>query len=336
MNLVARRTVGVSVLSLLLTLSLVLPANAGVRQMALGVSMANSRDLSGLDNFTNHMGGQKPAIWALWSDWGAAASDTNSGSAFPTATALELAGRGVTTMINWEPTHPDPNMQNCENWSLASILSGKYDSYIRKWATAARDFGGRVIVRFAHEMNGYWYTWGDQRCTNTPKKFRKAWKRVVNIFRGPNGVGATNVRFLWSVFGPYKASYFYPGDAYVDYMGLTAFNWAQPGHPKWMSMVKTMAPTMSALRSISATKPIIAAEMGAGYNPNCAVCDKPAYITNGYPAVYTKWPQMAAMVYFNIDMRGLEQPDWRLESPTGALNAYKNVVFDSRFQGTIP
>jgi mannan endo-1,4-beta-mannosidase len=333
MNPVARRTVGVSVLSLLLTLAFVFPANAGIRQMATGVSMANSRDLSGLDHFKDLMGGRYPAIYALWSDWGAHPDDTSIGSAFPTATVQQLASRGVTPMINWEPTHPDPAMQNCADWSLQSILSGKYDNYIKSWATEAKNFGGRVIVRFAHEMNGYWYTWGDARCTNTPKKFKKAWKRVVTIFRG---VGASNVRFLWSIFGPYKASYFYPGDGYVDYMGLTAFNWAQPGHPKWKTMVKTMAPTMSALRSISSSKPIIAAEMGAGYNPNCAACNKPEYITSGYPAVYTKWPQMAAMVYFNIDMRGLKQPDWRLESPTGALNAYKNVVNDSRFWGAIP
>jgi mannan endo-1,4-beta-mannosidase len=335
MNPVWRRTFGVSAVSLLLTLSLALPVNAGPRQMVLGVSMANSRDLSGLDNFTSLMNNKPPRIWALWSDWGADPNDTEIGSAFPTATAIGLANRGVTPMINWEPTHPDPDMQNCADWSLQSILSGKYDNYIRNWATAARNFGGRVIVRFAHEMNGYWYTWGDARCTNTPKKFRKAWKRVVNIFRG---VGATNVRFLWSVFGSYKASYFFPGAAYVDYMGLTAFNWAQPGHPKWKSMVKTMAPTMSTLHSISPSIPIIAAEMGAGYNPSCAVCDKPAYITTGYPAVYTKWPQMAAMVYFNRDMSWTSppQPDWRLESPTQALNAYYNVAQDSRFQGTLP
>ena len=317
-------------LLLALLLALALPGSgvAATRQIALGVSMANSWDLSQLDSFTANV--RKPAVWALWSDWGG--PDKN----FPTSTVNDLHARGVVPMINWEPVNPS-DQNNCNDWSLSALLSGKYDNYIRQWATAARDSGGRVLVRFAHEMNGYWYIWGTDRCTNTPKKFRKVWKKVWNIFRGPGGVGAHNVRFVWSVFGTNKLAKLYPGSTYVDYMGLTAFNWAQPGHPTWRSMVKTMAPTVSGLRNLSTTKPIVAAEMGAGYNPTCSTCDKPKYIREGYPAVYAKWPQMAIMVYFNLDMRHVQQPDWRLESPTGAMAEYKKVAqLDSRFWGTVP
>lgn len=304
-------------------------AAATTRQVALGVSMTDSASMAVVDDFTASVG-RAPAIWALWSDWGAA------DNAFPTAAVQGLHTRGIVPMINWEPINPS-DQNDCSNWSLDNIISGHHDSYIRDWATAARDAGGRVIVRFAHEMNGYWYIWGLNRCTNTGTKFKAAWRHVVNIFRGPNGVGATNVRFLWSVFGTYKVWSVWPGRKYVDYMGFTAFNWAMPGHPSWRSMVKTMVPTMRAIQGLS-KKPIIVAEMGAGYKPSCAYCDKVKYIAQGYPAVYAKWPRIVGMVYFNIDMSAISttQPDWRLTSPPGAFDAYKLIVADERFQGAIP
>ena len=57
-------------LLLALLLALALPGSgvAATRQIALGVSMANSWDLSQLDSFTANV--RKPAVWALWSDWG--------------------------------------------------------------------------------------------------------------------------------------------------------------------------------------------------------------------------------------------------------------------------
>jgi len=301
------------------------------RQIALGVSMNDSRNMANVDAYTTSLGAPaaKPAIWALWSDWG------GPDGAFPTDAANGLRSRGIVPMINWEPIDPS-HQDDCGNWSLDNIINGDHDAYIRQWASDAKAFGGRVIVRFAHEMNGYWYIWGQGRCTNTAAKFKSAWQHVVNIFRGTGGVGATNVRFLWSVFGTYQLRGVYPGGKYVDYMGFSAFDWGQAGHPKWTTMVGTFNATVRGLRGISTKKPIIAAEMGAGYTPSCATCNKVAYISTGYPAVYTKWPQIAAMVYFNIDMTPLGQPDWRLTSPSQAFDAYKAIANDSRFQGVIP
>jgi hypothetical protein len=97
-----------------------------------------------------------------------------------------------------------------------------------------------------------------------------------------------------------------------------------------------MGPAINALRNLSTTKPIIASEIAAGYNPKCGVCDKVKFFTEGYPAVYAKWPQLVAIVYFDFDMRGAGQDDWRLKSPPEAMDAYKSIVADPRFQGTLP
>jgi len=296
------------------------------RQVALGVSMNGATDMNVVDAFTAQSGA-KPAIWSLWSVWG-----LDSG-AFPTDAVNGLLARGIVPMIYWEPVGTDTN--DCTNWSLDATIKGKHDAYIRQWAQAAKAYGGTIILRLMHENNGYWYVWGNGRCTNTAKKFRQAWQHVWNIFRGKGGVGATNVKFLYSVYDAKYVTSDYPGNKYVDYLGLTALSWGPSVNQKWRTLVKAMTAGMKALRQLSKTKPIIAAEIAAGYDPNCATCDKGAWLSQGYPAVYAKWPQVVAIVYFNFDMTAYNQPDWRLDSPTSAMTAYQNLLKDPKFQGSL-
>ena len=321
--------IAVLVATFIFTLGAPGPSLAATRQIALGVSEPNSQAMSNVDAVTAELGRQ-PATWSLWSDWG----DAGSGP-FPIVAANGLHARGIVPQVYWEPIDPS-NQTDCADWSLANIINGGHDAYIRQWAQAAKAYGGTVLLRFAHEMNGYWYIWGNGRCTNTPTKFRQAWQHVWNIFRGPNGVGATNVKFEYSVYGGKYVTTDYPGNKYVDYLGLTALDWGPAANQKRRSLVTAMTSWMKALRHLSKTKPIIASEIAAGYAANCATCDKGAWLSQGYPAVYAKWPQVVAIIYFDYDMRGVGQPDWRLTSPTSAMTAYQNLLKDKRFQGTFP
>ena len=323
-------------------LALVIASSAtvgAVRRVALGVSVSSNRDPATVDAHIASVG-RAPAIWSVWSDWGNTGPENVVGSReFPTTMANYLKTKGIVPMIVWEPVNPSAQT-DCQNWSNAAVNSGKYDQYIRDWAQAAKDFGGRVIVRFMHEMNLPYFIWGVNRCTNSYASIKSAWKRVWNIFRGPDGVGATNVKFLWSVSGKGYVSNLYPGDAYVDYTGLTAFNWGDPtpagSWAAWRSMVAAFTPTMTALLNVS-TKPIIAAEVGsAPPDPSCSTCSKYNWIKNGYPAVRNKWPRVKAIVYMDIDLRHAGQPDWRLASPPAGLQAYKEIAANSLFWGTIP
>jgi hypothetical protein len=299
--------------------------------MALGVSQPQWWSMQAVDDYTAEVG-RKPVIWSIWSDWG----DPNTGP-FPSTVVAGLKDRGIQPQVYWEPLDP-ANPYDCQHWSLKNIIKGDHDAYIKQWAKDAKASGATIILRFAHEMNGYWYPWGTGNgggiCGNTTKQFRKAWKHVWNIFRGSNGVGASNVKFEYSIINTKQVSADYPGNGYVDYLGFTALDWAK--NRKWNTLQKRMGPAINALRNLSTTKPIIASEIAAGYNPKCGVCDKVAFFTEGYPAVYAKWPQLVAIVYFDFDMRGVDQDDWRLKSPPEAMDAYKSIVADPRFQGSLP
>lgn len=301
--------------------------------IALGASEPQWYDMNAVDTYSAAVGRQ-PAIWSVWSDWG----DPNTGP-FPTQVMNGLFTRGIVPQVYWEPLDPSYQGFDCANWSLDNIIAGDHDNYIKDWATAAATYGHPIILRFAHEMNGYWYVWADGSpgiCGNTTKKFRKAWKHVWNLFRGPGGANATNVNFEFSVINGNLVAANYPGNAYVDYLGITALDWATT--KKWRTLVQAMTPAMNALSLATKTKPIIASEVAAGYNPNCAKCDKAAFFAQGYQAVYDKWPQVVAIVYFDYDMTGPPnyQDDWRLNSPPAAMTAYKAIVANPNFQGTFP
>jgi hypothetical protein len=294
----------------------------GERQMALGASALPDRELATFDAFAASVG-RAPATWSIWSAW---AGPT---AAFPDTSLLNgLRDRGAVPMIWWYPA--DPAQPGSAAYRYRRIAAGAHDAYIREFATAARDWGGTLIVRFAWEMNGRWFPWGMDRPGNTPRTFKQAWRHVVTLFRQ---VGATNARFLWS---PNSASCrcpsyesLYPGDRYVSYVGFTAFNWGYPG--PWKSMLKAFTPSMDALAALTG-KPVIVAETGSAPDGG----DKAAWIRAGYPAVYAKWPRLLAIVYFDVDMReAANQPDWRLLTPSHALDAYREIVAQSRFQGRI-
>ena len=71
------------------------------------------------------------------------------------------------------------------------IARGAQDRYIMRFARSLARYPGTVWLRYAHEMNGYWYPW-----SRGARAYRWAWRRIVRLF----GVaGADNVRFVWSV-----------------------------------------------------------------------------------------------------------------------------------------
>jgi hypothetical protein len=293
------------------------------RRIALGVATPDGRSLQELDRFSASIG-RRPAIWVIWSQWGLPSSQR-----FPSDIANGLAARNVTPMIWWEPI--DPRHRSDGTYARhRNITAGKHDDYIRQYARDARAFGRTVLLRFAHEANGKYFPWSVTRFDNSPSTFIAAWRHVRTIFRQEN---ATNVKFVWSVAkqrceggcNPYTAVY--PGDAYVDIVGLSAHNWGTM--KKWVSMYESTRRAAGLLRQIT-RRPLIVAESGSSPLGG----DKAAWIREGYREVYRKLPAIRAIVYLNADLRDVGHPDWRIGNPTRALRAYAAVAASAEFSVT--
>ena len=318
------------------------PVSAGppTRQVALGVAIRDP-DEHRYDAFRASVG-RAPALWMMGRTW------LGEGSRFPrTALINRLRQFGTVPLITWMPMDPRyPSDPTRVSWR--SIRDGRFDRYIKRFARAARDSGGTVIIRLGHEMDGNWFPWGLCGTSSTRKRqFVGAWRHVVRTFRD---VGATNARFLWSPHGPKgrcpsRWEGIYPGNRFVHYVGVSGYNWGIPTGSyerihrpwsKWQSLVSVLRPGITALNRVAPTKPIMIAEHAS--SPDApSWTSKADWIRIGYPAVYEAYPRIVAMVYFNIDMSGRNRhEDWRLISPnTTPLAAYRLVLTDVRFQGRV-
>jgi hypothetical protein len=293
--------------------------------MALGVSLIEGNtptegdDLAALDAYAQRAG-RMPASWSIWSDWG------NKNKAFPSQGLLHaLRARGVRPVIFWQPTGDD-RLAHPTKYSYQSIVDGEWDAYLTSWAQDAKAWGGRVIVRWAHEMNGWWFPWAIGKIGNTPENYRAAWRHVVTTVRGI----APNVRFMWAPMRPCGTrcvdySALYPGDAYVNVLGFSAYNWS--GDPD-TTMLRLYRRAINALSAVSSRK-IIAAETGIkGPGPG-----RDRWLREGYQAIYQAFPRLRGVIYFDIDMSFLDEPEWRLMRSDNSLDTYSDILRDPRFMG---
>jgi beta-mannanase len=249
----------------------------------------------------------------------------------------------VTPVIWWEPTNPKGDAWVQGKYErYARILDGKHDKYIRDWAIAAREAGAKfdrpVLVRFAQEANGHFFPWSIGNFDNTVANYKAAWRYVWRIFKQ---VGARPyAKFLWSVnkqdcnnCNPF--SKVYPGSRYVDYAGLTAFNWGRWQGRTWKSMVSVLESGVRDMMRVT-SKPIIVAELASHFKGG----DKAQWIRRGYKKTRLRWPRIKAILYLDTDEPHIQSnhPDWRLVKPGdgSAVAAYSDIAAMGVFQSQLP
>jgi hypothetical protein len=313
-------------------------ATASTRQMALGVSMLQDRSWDAYRQFITDSG-RAPAVWSIWSDWGGTSKD------LPDLTLLnQMRAWGTVPLIIWSPV--DPARPASHDFTYARIASGKLDSYIRGFARQVHAYGGKVLIRFAHEFDGDWFPWGTfgkhRLSGNSADTFKKAWKRIWNIFRGKGpGKGlARNARFIWSPLGcdcNTKMNSLWPGSQYVDYLGMTAFNWGKFHNVRWQSLDSIVATRLKGFKDLPKGKSVILTEVGSHYLGG----SKASWISTGYGRVFSRYPRIKAALYFNVDMNQANDPghteNWLLTLPSddSALDAYRKLLTQTRFKGSI-
>lgn len=120
---------------------------------------------------------------------------------------------------------PDPLK---EGNVLYAILRGEYDAQIDFYAQTVKEFAHPVLLRLMNEMNGVWCTYSAIHTGMDTQIYIQAYRYIVDRFAE---AGVENVLWVWN---PNEISYptydwnhmmmYYPGDEYVDIVGLTAFN----------------------------------------------------------------------------------------------------------------
>ena len=205
--------------------------------------------------------------------------------------------------------------------TAAAIASGSQDGIIKAAARAMRDTGTDIMLVPWYEFD---QPRGHPRFIGGPKRVAAAWRRMVGLFRA---VGATNVHFVWTPmaydFGAHAkvdARSFYPGNAYVHWIGADAYNF--PGVP-----FRTQAELLNPAVAFATLhrKPFIVGETASlGSDPAT-----PAWI-----AAYGTWaalhPAVKAVNFFDsISPKG---NDFRLIAYPALLAAFTTLGQESDMQ----
>jgi hypothetical protein len=246
--------------------------------------------------------------------------------AFPTPQMNTVRSRGSIPFLSWSTmrsgNYGDPD------FSLASIIAGRQDAWIRRWATAAATWGKPFFLRFNWEMNGDWFPWGETYGTNRSGQFAAAWRHVHDIFAS---VGATNATWVWCPVSDefhteQPVAPLYPGDAYVDWTCMDVYNRNAP----WMSFADVAHSMYSQLLSIAPSKPIILGETGSTESGG----NKAQWISNMFQALPAQFPKVRGLIWFDAtDSGSTRYSDWPLDSSSAATSAFSQGVSSSRFLG---
>jgi hypothetical protein len=185
------------------------------------------------------MVGKKPNLIEYYAAWGDGFDATGVRNAW---------SAGAMTVVSWEP----------RNISVTEIANGASDDYLRKYAKAARALNIPFVISFADEMNGNWENWGTAK--TTPGEYVRAWRHLHDIFKK---AGATNVIWAWSPNIIQPSTHkdlrpFYPGDRYVDWVGVVGYFMDWDPH----TFKGLFGPTVAEVRRFS-RKPLLVLETGA-------------------------------------------------------------------------
>lgn len=283
--------------------------------LVLGLRADGLPDYDSAFDRVERLQGRDPSLVMWYVDWTTDLIDP--------ASLERLRARGITPLITWEPWNARAATE-VPGAAPAEIAAGASDGYLRASARDAAAFGGPLLLRFGHEMNGDWYPWG--RTHAAPADYVRAFRHIVSIFRAE---GATNVRFVWSpnVASRPESAYaaWFPGDAWVDWVGVDGYNRASR-NGRWRSLREVFAPSYRALAALS-TRPMMIAETATGEEGG----DKGAWMRQALLVdVPRSMPRIRAVVWFSRD----KETDWRIDSSASALDAWRRVLDSPLWSGT--
>ncbi|MEU8468423.1 glycosyl hydrolase [Streptomyces sp. NPDC029006] len=252
--------------------------------------------MKNVDAYTR-MTGKQPNLVEYYAGWGDGFDATGVRNAW---------AEGALTLMSWEPF----------DTPVADIAAGRSDAYIREYAAAVRKLDLPVVIDFADEFNGHWEKWGTDHVT--PDRYVAAWRHIHQLFVD---TGATNVIWSWSpnIVNPVpdvKLEPYYPGDAYVDWVGLIGYFTADGDN----SFDSVFGRTRDRIRTFT-KKPMLLLETAAMPGER-----RRADIRNLFAGVEAD-DSMVGFIWFNHRKRA----DWRLEASPLALKEFKRLAADDRF-----
>ncbi|GLX99673.1 hypothetical protein Acsp01_00530 [Actinoplanes sp. NBRC 101535] len=204
--------------------------------------------------------------------------------------------------------------------AYSGITNGSSDANIRSVAKKLKGMKRPIMLRWGWEMNGDWFEWGGGQNGQNAANYVKAWQRIHGIFADQ---GVTNVAWVWSPnwnASPNQSwnqtKKYYPGDEYVDWVGISGYNFYGETPTKLFTQITD---------TYGSRKPIVLSE-------TAAVSGKAKWIKQLQTWVEDT-PQVGAVVWFDTDVQEGTDHNFRPDTDSAALAAYRTMARSSRFGG---
>ncbi|GAA3401254.1 stalk domain-containing protein [Paenibacillus hodogayensis] len=273
--------------------------------MYVGIYSEQDSEMGNEFNKSASIYGRKHAMYLAYATYG---------EPFPQRYVQRAKEAGGALQIAWQP--------------LDGLERVADDGYLRQWAKAAKAAGIPIFLRFAGEMNGDWTAWSGDAAAYI-EKFRI----VADAIHSE----APNVAMVWSPgdVPRYNMDRFYPGDAYVDWVGVSLYT--EPyshGNPQESMEATTPIERLDELYSLYADrKPVMLSESAVSHYTNADDKSHTDFALMNLDRLYrvmpAKYPRLKAITYFNVDLKQKEsRNDYLLRDNPDMLALYKTLIAD--------
>ncbi len=281
--------------------------------------------------------------------WACFSQNWYNGITYPKESIHIIHDQGSIPLVRLLPRSTQDEFVQEEQFSLQHIIDGVFDPQLRQWAQAAKADNIPLLVDFAVEPNGNWFGWsgifngadtkdgyGDPNYYDGPERYRDAYRHIIELF---NEEGVEHITWFfhpdihslpnepWN-----QPKLYYPGDAYIDWIGISLYGAMSPDDENWEMFDEILAQGYRSILDISTEKPFALLEFGVtDHHPDG---DKALWIENAFESILAKeYIDFKAISYWheNWTEESGAQATLRLDSSPEALEMFKSYIQNPLF-----
>jgi len=294
-----------------------------------------------LDDFEKLI--EKKPLWAYFSQsW-------YNGMAYPKKSIEVIHKKGITPFVRLMPRSSETQFIQEPKFTMQHIIDGEFDKELHQWAKDAKSDNIPLLIDFAVEANGDWFSWsgifngkdtkdgyGDKNYYDGAERYRDAYRHIIDIFREEKINHVTwffhadiysNPNREWN-----RAKYYYPGDDYIDWIGISLYGPQNPNENYWETMSEILKERATTITEISTKKPIALLEFGV--TDNHPLGSKSEWLDDAFETILSgKYIDFKAISYWHETW---EEEDGtfasiRLDSSERSLETFKSYTKNPRF-----
>ena len=287
---------------------------------------------------------KKKIVWAYFSD------NWFNTIKYPKQSIHEIYKNKTIPFVRIMPRSDEIQGHKEEVFSMQNIIDGKFDSDLKAWANEAKKDNIPLLVDFAVEPNGDWFSWsgkfnggsitneyGNSDYPDGAERYRDAYRHIIDLFKAQ---GVKNITWFYHFnYASYpneqwnQAKYYYPGDEYIDWIGFSLYG-AQTLDEEYdgLEFSIQLSEFYNSIESLNTTKPIALLEFGVTDNHNEG--NKSVWLNDAFETIlnnpYIKFSAISPW-HENWENDDETYSTLRIDSSEESLNTFKNLIKNERF-----